>query len=73
MHENLSNSPLSRVLVYGTLKRGEPNHSVISNKDNGHAKFMGLGKTLLKYPLVIATKYNIPFMLGKPGVGHVSY
>lgn len=72
MYENLFKSPLQRVFVYGTLKRGEPNNSLISNKENGYAKLIGLGKTLLKYPLVIATKYNIPFMLNKPGIGNVS-
>ena len=72
MYENLFKSPLQRVFVYGTLKRGEPNHYLISNSENGYAKFLGLGKTLKKYPLVIATKYNIPFLLKKVGIGHVS-
>lgn len=72
MYENLFKSPLQRVFVYGTLKRSEPNHSLISNPENGYAKFMGIGKTLMKFPLVIATRYNIPFMLKKPGFGHVS-
>ncbi|XP_076632139.1 putative gamma-glutamylcyclotransferase CG2811 isoform X2 [Colletes latitarsis] len=63
-------NPLYRVFVYGTLKRGEPNHSLIQNTANGYAKFLGLGKTTIPYPLIIATKYNIPFMLKKPGVGH---
>lgn len=72
MYENLFKSPLQRVFLYGTLKRGEPNHALMANAENGYAKFLGLGKTLVKYPLVIATKYNIPFMLKKPGVGNVS-
>ncbi|XP_058798356.1 putative gamma-glutamylcyclotransferase CG2811 isoform X2 [Phymastichus coffea] len=70
MYENLFKSPLQRIFLYGTLKRGEPNHSLLSNKEYGYAKLIGLGKTLLKYPLVITTKYNIPFMLKKPGFGN---
>ncbi|KYQ48751.1 hypothetical protein ALC60_12257 [Trachymyrmex zeteki] len=60
MYENLFKSPLHRVFVYGTLKRGEPNHGLIKDTANGYAKFLGLGKTTVQYPLVIATKYNIP-------------
>lgn len=63
---------LYRVFVYGTLKRGEPNHKLIENTTNGYAKFLGSGKTVTKYPLVIATKYNVPFLLKKSGIGHVS-
>ncbi|XP_033323383.1 putative gamma-glutamylcyclotransferase CG2811 isoform X2 [Megalopta genalis] len=63
-------NPLYRVFVYGTLKRGEPNHSLISDAANGYSKFLGLGRTSVPYPLIIATRYNIPFLLKKPGVGH---
>ncbi|XP_034951424.1 putative gamma-glutamylcyclotransferase CG2811 [Chelonus insularis] len=70
MYENLFKSPLHRVFLYGTLKRGEPNHDLIRDTANGYAKFLGVGRTVNKYPLVIATKYNIPFLLHKPGVGH---
>ncbi|XP_015428580.1 PREDICTED: putative gamma-glutamylcyclotransferase CG2811 isoform X2 [Dufourea novaeangliae] len=70
MYENLFKNPLYRVFVYGTLKRGEPNHSLISDTANGYSKFLGLGKTTVPYPLIIATRYNIPFLLKKPGFGH---
>ncbi|XP_076240465.1 putative gamma-glutamylcyclotransferase CG2811 isoform X2 [Calliopsis andreniformis] len=70
MYENLFKNPLHRVFVYGTLKRGEPNHNLIQDTANGYAKFLGLGKTTVPYPLIIATKYNIPFLLKKPGVGY---
>ncbi|XP_018362593.1 PREDICTED: gamma-glutamylaminecyclotransferase B isoform X2 [Trachymyrmex cornetzi] len=63
-------SPLHRVFVYGTLKRGEPNHSLMKDTANGYAKFLGLGKTTVQYPLVIGTKYNIPLLLKKPNTGN---
>ncbi|XP_072030153.1 troponin C-akin-1 protein-like isoform X3 [Amphiura filiformis] len=58
------------VFVYGTLKRGQPNHEKMTNPDNGQATFIGEARTVEKWPLVIATKFNIPFMLDKPGLGH---
>lgn len=70
MYENLFKSPLYRVFVYGTLKRGEPNHGIIKDAANGYAKFLGLGKTIVSYPLVIATRYNIPFLLKKANTGN---
>lgn len=72
MYENLFKNPLHSIFVYGTLKRGEPNHNILKNTTNGYAKFKGLGRTTVPYPLVIATKYNIPFLLKKPGTGNVS-
>ncbi|XP_018044575.1 PREDICTED: putative gamma-glutamylcyclotransferase CG2811 isoform X3 [Atta colombica] len=70
MYENLFKSPLHRVFVYGTLKQSEPNHGLMKDTANGYAKFLGLGKTTVQYPLVIATKYNIPFLLKKPNTGN---
>ncbi|GMR33114.1 hypothetical protein PMAYCL1PPCAC_03309, partial [Pristionchus mayeri] len=57
------------VFVYGTLKRGEPNHRFLSNA-KGIAQFIASGVLREAYPLVIASKYNIPFLLNKPGEGH---
>uniref|UniRef100_A0A8C5LSV4 Gamma-glutamylaminecyclotransferase n=1 Tax=Leptobrachium leishanense TaxID=445787 RepID=A0A8C5LSV4_9ANUR len=37
---------------------------------HGKAVFLGKGKTAGKYPLVIARKANIPFLLNVPGMGH---
>jgi gamma-glutamylaminecyclotransferase len=62
---------LHRVFVYGTLKRGEPNHHWMTDTSKGYSRFLGVGRTVKKYPLVIATKYNIPFILDCPGHGHV--
>ncbi|KAK6181158.1 hypothetical protein SNE40_009081 [Patella caerulea] len=56
------------IFVYGTLKRGQPNEAQFANS-NGLALFKGSGKTKEKYPLVIASQYNIPFLLFKPGTG----
>ncbi|XP_021920267.1 putative gamma-glutamylcyclotransferase CG2811 isoform X2 [Zootermopsis nevadensis] len=61
---------LHKVFVYGTLKSGEPNHHWITDTSKGFSRFIGVGKTMKKYPLIIATKYNIPFVLDAPGQGH---
>lgn len=55
------------VFVYGTLKHGEPNSHFLEN-----AKYVSEAVTNEKYPLVIASQYNIPFALNKPGMGKVS-
>ncbi|XP_073812865.1 troponin C-akin-1 [Musca autumnalis] len=63
-------SALHKLFVYGGLKYGQPSHSVLSNDANGFAKFWCRATTTEKYPLVIATRYNIPFLLNKPGLGY---
>ncbi|ETN72959.1 hypothetical protein NECAME_18590 [Necator americanus] len=60
----------TRVFVYGTLKRGEPNANVISETE-GKYRFIGVGRTKMPYPLVIGSKYNIPFVINEPGKGHL--
>ncbi|XP_022224544.2 putative gamma-glutamylcyclotransferase CG2811 isoform X2 [Drosophila obscura] len=60
----------ARVFVYGTLKSGEPNHHWLTKKENGQARFLGRGTTAVKFPLVVGTRYNIPFLLARPGDGH---
>ncbi|CAD7014963.1 putative gamma-glutamylcyclotransferase CG2811 isoform X1 [Ceratitis capitata] len=61
---------LIKVFVYGTLKRGEPNHYWLTNSENGFSRFLCEARTVQKFPLVIGTRYNIPFLLNKPGLGH---
>ncbi|GMS87381.1 hypothetical protein PENTCL1PPCAC_9556, partial [Pristionchus entomophagus] len=61
--------PLHRVLVYGTLKSGHTNHTVLTESE-GTARFLGLGETQLAFPLVVGTALNIPFLLHARGQGH---
>lgn len=52
------------------MKRGEAKHSWLRNETNGYAKYICNATTTRKMPLVIATRYNIPFLLDKPGHGN---
>lgn len=65
-------SQLYQVFVYGTLKTGQPNNHVMHTLANGEAKLIGTGRTVSRYPLVISSQYNIPFLLYRPDHGHVS-
>uniref|UniRef100_A0A3Q3FHL6 Gamma-glutamylaminecyclotransferase n=1 Tax=Labrus bergylta TaxID=56723 RepID=A0A3Q3FHL6_9LABR len=60
---------MTRVFVYGTLKKGQPNNYRMFDSSNGKAEFLASACTVQKYPLVIATKHNIPFLLDLPGQG----
>lgn len=60
---------MSRVFVYGTLKKGQPNHFRMFAGTNGKAEFLASAVTAEKYPLVIAGRHNIPFLLNIPGRG----
>ena len=57
---------MHKVFVFGTLKRGFPNHA------EGLASEISLGefKTLQRYPLVVAGPWFSPVMLPEPGIGH---
>ncbi|GFU15704.1 gamma-glutamylaminecyclotransferase [Nephila pilipes] len=57
------------VFVYGTLKKYEPNHDLVADPLKGKAFFDGMARTVQKYPLVIASRYNIPYLLYRAGVG----
>ncbi|VDO69844.1 unnamed protein product [Onchocerca flexuosa] len=61
------------VFVYGTLKRGEPNAAILADPATGTQRFVGTGKTVNAFPLIIASQFNIPFCLNKPGIGKVSF
>lgn len=51
------------VFVYGTLKTNQPNHYKLTDRANGEARFVAKGKTSEKYPMVIGTRYNIPYLV----------
>lgn len=61
---------MTHIFVYGTLKKGQPNHYRMFDVTNGKAEFLASACTTQKYPLVIASKHNIPFLLNIPGQGH---
>lgn len=61
---------MARVFVYGTLKKGQPNYYRMFDSANGKAEFLASACTTQNYPLVIAGRYNIPFLLHIPGQGH---
>ncbi|XP_053963974.1 troponin C-akin-1 protein [Anastrepha ludens] len=63
-------SSLQKLFVCGALKYGQPGHSILANSGNGYAKYWCRATTTEKLPLVIATRYNIPFLLNKPGIGN---
>lgn len=56
------------LFVYGTLKRGQPNENIMKRDD---IKYVGRVRTFDSFPLVIATTFNIPFIIDKQGVGRV--
>ena len=58
-----------RVFVYGTLKRGMPNHYLMTS---GKALLLGEAKLTCKYPLVVG-KWNCPYLLPAQGQGKVCY
>ena len=54
------------VFVYGTLKKGFPNHDDYMES----AKRLGKYKTVEKFPLVLCGMRYVPCMLHRPGRGH---
>ncbi len=60
------------LFVYGTLKTGEKNNRLLETpRGNGRARLLGAAQTLEKLPLVVATEYNVPFLLAAKGTGEV--
>ncbi|CAI6361666.1 unnamed protein product [Macrosiphum euphorbiae] len=58
------------VFVYGTLKQNQPNNYHLNDTKNGCAVFRSVAVTVNKYPLVISTRFNIPFLLQNEGTGN---
>ncbi|XP_050296741.1 putative gamma-glutamylcyclotransferase CG2811 isoform X2 [Anthonomus grandis grandis] len=66
----MSAKSVHKVFVYGTLKKGEPNHQWFTKTAGAHHKFLYNAQTIEQFPLIIATQFNIPFLLHAPGKGH---
>lgn len=67
--ENSAKEPPSkdhRVFVYGTLKRGFPNHDRVMTM----ADYLGRYRTFFAYPLVVAGVWFSPYLIDEPGMGH---
>ncbi|RNA39992.1 hypothetical protein BpHYR1_032920 [Brachionus plicatilis] len=66
MPSESNKKPLIKAFFYGTLKRNEPNHNQLKDLK---VTFLSEAITVDKYPLIIASDYNIPFLLNKKGYG----
>ena len=55
------------IFVYGTLKKGERNEPLMKKVKT---EFVGMAKTVEKWPMVIGTTFKTPAMLNNPGVGN---
>jgi gamma-glutamylaminecyclotransferase len=53
------------VFVYGTLKRGFPNHATMDG-----ATFVALAQTVERYPMIVQGQHYSPVMMPEPGQGH---
>lgn len=60
---------MHKVFSYGTLKRNEPNHEELTDRN---ALFISEVTTVEKWPLIITSNLNMPFLLNKPGHGKVN-
>ena len=60
----------TNLFLYGTLKRGQPNHHLLTDTE-GSAEYCFDAVSVDEYPLVICTKYNVPMALKCKGVGKV--
>ena len=67
-NSNLISDEEHLLFIYGTLKRGQPNANLLQRDD---IKYIGRVRTFQSWPLVIATTFNIPFLLDKQGHGQV--
>ena len=62
-----------KVFVYGTLKKGQPNHYLMEDPTNGVARWIGDGRLCHKYPLIVETKSCVPLLLAAKGTGKVVF
>ena len=61
-----------RVFIYGTLKHGQPNHHLMNMHELGRCQLIGCARTDVSFPLIITTRWNLPFLLYAPGHGQVA-
>ena len=61
--------PWIDVFVYGTLKKLQPNHHHLLNTSLGGASYQGPFRTQESWPLIIATKANLPCLLPVKNLG----
>ena len=65
---------MHKIFVYGTLKTGQPNHHWLQNENNGiQRKLDGLFFTKSKFPMVLDTPWNIPFLIDHENFGKSIY
>ncbi|MGI9425028.1 MAG: gamma-glutamylcyclotransferase family protein [Hyphomicrobiaceae bacterium] len=57
---------MQRVFVYGTLKRGFPNHAGVMEP----FPYIGRATTLDSFPLVVGGPWFSPYLIAEPGQGH---
>lgn len=58
------------LFVYGFLKSDQPGAPLMKDTTHGTAVCIGQGKTKERFPLVVATPWNVAFLLHSPGQGH---
>ena len=56
---------MHKVFVFGTLKRGFPNHGEGMRGE----RYLGDCRTVERYPMVVAGRWFSPVMMPEPGVG----
>ncbi len=56
---------MNTIFVYGTLKRGFPNHGLMLG-----ARYIGDALTVERYPMVVQGKTFSPVIMPEPGTGH---
>ena len=58
------------VFVYGTLKQGHPNHHYFEDVNIGRATFIGTATTVDPWPLVVTTRFSLPYLVDHKGLGY---
>lgn len=56
---------MHKVFIYGTLKRGFPNHEA----GLAEARFLERVRTLEAYPLIVGGRWFSPYLIDEPGQG----